>query len=514
MAASETFRWKTPRKAGILLHPTSLPGPFGIGDLGPCAYRWVDFLAAAGQTLWQILPLNPTGYGDSPYQCLSDFAGNTILVSPELVAEEGLLAPAEVEEHPAFPAGTADFGGTFLYKSRLLSSAYRQLQSGASPHLKDEFRRFGEQEKGWLDDFCLFRALKRKYGERPWWEWESGPAEYQAESIRRAREDLADSVGQIAFEQFLFRRQWDRLRAYARGRGISILGDLPMYCALDCADVWSGKKYFQLDERGRPTVVAGVPPDYFSPTGQLWGNPIFDWDALRREQYAWWIRRARAALRNSDLVRLDHFRGYVGYWAVPSGHATAEIGGWMPGPGQQLFDRLREAVGGLPFLAEDLGVITEDVAALRERLALPGMRVLQFAFDGERDNPFLPYNFTPRTAVYTGTHDNDTSQGWYRGLTRKEQERVDSYRAGAGNEVAWDLIRMAWSSVAEMAICPLQDALGLGNEARMNFPGRPTGNWRWRFREEDLGPDLAARLRELTDIFGRLPEETSLPIEK
>ena len=492
------------RGAGILLHPTSLPGPFGIGDLGPQARRWVDFLAAAGQTLWQVLPLSPTGFGDSPYQCLSDFAGNPLLISPEILVEEGLLSPTDMEDHPAFGAGAADFYGTSEYKSRLLSGAYRRLTAGGVSSLREEFRNFCDVEREWLDDFCLFRTLKRMHRERPWWDWESGLARRRADAVGEARTNLADATAETAFEQFLFRRQWDSLRRYAHDKGIRILGDLPMYCALDSADVWAGGRNYLLDDDGRPVVVAGVPPDYFSPTGQLWGNPIFAWDVLRREQYAPWIRRARAALRNADLVRLDHFRGYIRYWAVPAGRETAEIGSWDPGPGAELFDRLSETLGGMPFVAEDLGVITDDVIAVRDHFQLPGMRILQFAFDGESDNPFLPHNFVPRTAVYTGTHDNDTTLGWYLGLADAERKRVDDYRAG-GAGIAWDFIRMAWSSVAETAICPLQDVLELGTDARMNYPGTPSGNWRWRFDEEALTPDLAARLRELTERYERQP---------
>jgi 4-alpha-glucanotransferase len=498
---------KTSRQAGILLHPTSLPGPFGIGDLGPQAYAWVDFLADAGQTVWQILPLGPTGYGDSPYQCLSDAAGNSSLVSPERMAEDGLLSPAEIRDHDPFPEAAADFPGASEFKSLLFQKACSRFLSGEFPALREEFRLFLDAEKDWLDDFCLFLALKRAHGLRPWWDWERELALPDPDSIRRARTELAAETGEIAFEQFLFRRQWDSLRKHARRKGIFILGDLPIYCALDSAEVWSGGRYFQLDAAGRPTAVAGVPPDYFSPTGQLWGNPVFDWDVLRSERYAWWIRRMRAALRVSDLVRLDHFRGYAMYWAVPAGHATAEVGRWMPGPGADLFEALREAVGGMPFLAEDLGVITDDVIALRERFGLPGMAILQFAFDGERDNPFLPHNLDPHTAVYTGTHDNDTTLGWYRSLADMERRRVDRYRNGADGDVCWDMLRLAWASVAETAICPLQDVLGLGSEARMNYPGRAIGNWGWRFRGGDLRPELAGRLRALTDCYGRLPEE-------
>ncbi|MBN2085388.1 MAG: 4-alpha-glucanotransferase [Anaerolineales bacterium] len=495
---------KSPRRAGILLHPTSLPGPFGIGDLGPQARAWVDFLADAGQTIWQILPLNPTGYGDSPYQCYSDFAGNASLVSPEEMAEEGLLIPAELDAHPPFPGRAADFGGAAAFKAQCFEKAFERLTSGGLPRLEEEYRRFAGEERSWLEDFSLFLALKRAHQLRPWWEWEEDLALLRPEAVARARQTLAAEIDEIAFEQFLFRRQWDALRAYAGGKGIVILGDLPIFCAQDSCEVWSAKQYLQLDGMGRPTVAAGVPPDYFSPTGQLWGNPIFDWDTLRAERYAWWIRRMRAALRASDLVRLDHFRGYLQYWAIPAGNPTAEIGQWRPGPGEDLFQRLREAIGGLPFIAEDLGVITEDVAALREKLALPGMRILQFAFDGEPDNPFLPHNFEPHTVVYTGTHDNDTTLGWHLSLSEEERARVDAYRDGG--EAAWDFIRMAWASVAETAICPLQDALGLGGEGRMNFPGRPAGNWGWRFGTEDLRADLAGRLRDLTELYGRLKE--------
>jgi 4-alpha-glucanotransferase len=492
------------RKAGILLHPTSLPGPFGIGDLGPQACRWVDFLAAAGQSLWQILPLTPTGYGDSPYQCYSDSAGNALLVSPERMLADGLLNADDLAGLPRCPEGVADYPAAAAAKNGLFRAAFERLQNGAVPLLREDFRRFEEEEKTWLDDFCLYSALKRAHERRPWWEWEPEVAQYQPAAVSQARAALAAAVSEAAFEQFLFRRQWDSLREYARGKGVALIGDLPVFCALDSAEVWSNRSCYQLDDRGRPTVVAGVPPDYFSPTGQLWGNPIFRWDELARDGFAWWIRRARAALRCADLVRLDHFRGYVGYWAVPAGEKTAERGSWTAGPGAELFDRVRDALGGLPFLAEDLGVITAEVAALRKSLGLPGMRVLQFAFEGEGDNPFLPHNYEPRTAVYTGTHDNDTSAGWYRSLAEPERRRVDRYLACPGKEFHWEFIRLAWASVAEIAICPLQDLLGLGSEGRMNYPGRPGGNWTWRFRGEDLRPDLAERMLDLTGTYGRV----------
>jgi len=495
---------KNHRQAGILLHPTSLPGPFGIGDLGPQARAWVDFLADAGQTVWQILPLSPTGFGDSPYQCYSDFAGNALLISPEEMAGDGLLAPVELVGHPSFAEGAADFSGAQAYKARLFQTAFDRMRAGGFPQWEEAYRRFCEEERSWLEDFCLFLGLKRAHENRPWWEWEEDLARRRPEAIARAKESLAAQLGEIAFEQFLFRRQWDALRAHAAAKGVSIIGDMPIYSAQDSCEVWSAGRYFQLDGAGLPTVAAGVPPDYFSPTGQLWGNPVFDWEALRGERFAWWIRRMRAALRNCDRIRLDHFRGYLQYWAVPAGRLTAEIGEWIRGPGEELFVCLRDALGGLPFIAEDLGVITEDVASLRERLGLPGMRILQFAFDGGMDNPFLPHNFEPRTVVYTGTHDNDTTLGWYLSLSDAERGKVDGYRVGG--EVAWDFIRMAWASVAQTAICPLQDVLGLGAEGRMNFPGRPSGNWGWRFGAGALRPELAARLRDLTGLYGRLRE--------
>jgi 4-alpha-glucanotransferase len=493
------------RKAGILLHPTSLPGPFGVGDLGPQARRWVDFLAAAGQSVWQILPLTPPGFGDSPYQCYSDAAGNALLVSPEEMAADGLLDAEETSGRASLPEGAADFPAAAALKAGWFQAAFDRLQSGAVPRLAGEFRRFREEEAFWLEDFSLFLALKRAHAGRAWWEWEPELAEFQPAAVAQARGALAGAAAEAAFEQFLFRRQWDALRDYARGNGVVLIGDLPVFCALDSAEVWSNRSGYQLDAHGRPTVVAGVPPDYFSPTGQLWGNPIFRWEALARDGYAWWIRRARAALRCADRIRLDHFRGYVKYWAVPAGEKTAERGSWEAGPGADLFDRVRDAFGGLPFLAEDLGVITADVVALRERLGLPGMRVLQFAFDSDGGNPFLPHNYEPRTAVYTGTHDNDTSAGWYRSLSDAERRRVDLYLGCPEKDFSWEFLRLAWGSVAEIAVCPLQDLLGLGSEARMNFPGRTGGNWTWRFRAEDLRPDLAQRLRELTERYGRVP---------
>ncbi len=494
------------RRAGILLHPTSLPGPFGIGDLGPAAYRWVDFLQQAGVTVWQILPLGPTGYGDSPYQSYSAFAGNASLISPEQLVSDGLISEPEWKDHPDFPAGSASFAHAAEFKRRLIASARRRLEAGGVPELQNEFARFRAGESRWLEDYALFIAAKQAHGERPWWEWEPGLKYFQPKALAGARVELSRTIDETALGQFLFLRQWEALRRYARERGITVLGDLPIFPALDSADVWAHKKFFSVDDEGRPAEMAGVPPDYFSPTGQLWGNPVFRWDVLRAEGYAWWIERVQAALRWSDWVRLDHFRGYVQYWSVPAGNKTAEVGRWKPGPGGELLECVRRAVGGLPFLAEDLGVITDDVVALRRKFGLPGMRVLQFGFGGDANNPFLPHNFDSKTAVYTGTHDNDTTLGWFQTLGDPEREAVRSYLGRSGDDIAWDFIRLAWASVAETAVCPLQEVLCLGGEGRMNYPGRATGNWTWRFRAEELQPELALRLRGLTTTYGRIVE--------
>jgi 4-alpha-glucanotransferase len=501
------------RRAGILLHPTSLPGPFGVGDLGPQAYRWVDFLARAGTSIWQVLPLGPTGYGDSPYQSYSAFAGNTTLLSPERLFSDGLASEDDLKNHPDFPAGAVDFSGATRFKTQLIESAHRRLTAGEGSGLREAFAQFRAEAADWLEDFALFAALKRAHGDRPWWEWEREWKFSQPDALKKARAEFSGSIDAIAFGQFLFHRQWTALREYAREKGILLLGDLPIFPALDSADVWTHRQYFSLDEEGLPAEMAGVPPDYFSPTGQLWGNPVFRWEILRAQGYGWWIDRARAALARCDWVRLDHFRGYVRYWSVPAGNITAEIGRWLPGPGEELLECARAALGGLPFLAEDLGVITADVVALREGFGLPGMRVLQFAFSDDPRNPFLPHNFGPHTVVYTGTHDNDTTLGWYRSLGEAERERVRRYLGRNGDDVAWDFIRLAWASVADTAICPLQDVFGLGAEARMNFPGVAAGNWIWRFREEDLRPELADRLREWTTLYGRAgnPAETAAP---
>jgi 4-alpha-glucanotransferase len=495
------------RSSGILLHVTSLPSPYGIGDLGPSAFAWVDRLAESGQAWWQALPLGPTGYGDSPYQPLSSFAGNVLLISPDRLVEDGLLGAGDLDG-ASFPADRVDYPAVARFKRRLLERAWSHFRSGARPDLAPTFDRFCRENAHWLDDYALFRALKSRHGGVYYLDWPEPLVRRDPAALDEARRDLADLVDLARFGQFLVSHQGGRLREYARTRAVRLIGDLPFFVSPDSADVWANPQYFQLDEARRPRFVAGVPPDYFSPEGQLWGNPVYDWDALRRAGCRWWIDRLRALLSHVDLVRLDHFRGFAAAWHVPAGSATARSGQWLPGPGADLFRATRDALGGLPFIAEDLGVITPDVRLLREGSQLPGMKVLQFAFDGNPENPFLPRNFGPDSVVYTGTHDNDTTRGWYEGLP-EGTKRVVWGHLGRGPieaaDIAWELVRLAWSSPASLAMAPLQDLLGLGSEARMNRPGSAEGNWRWRCTEDMLSGPAFQGLRELTGESMRLP---------
>jgi 4-alpha-glucanotransferase len=489
------------RSAGILLHPTSLPGPFGIGDIGPVAYDWIDVLAHAGQTWWQILPLGPTGYGDSPYQCFSAFAGNPYLLSPELLQRDGLLRPIDLAG-VHFPADHVDYGAIIPFKRSLLRRAWDAYQGGAAPTLRPLFDEFNARQATWLDDYALFMALKDAHEGAAWLSWSQDLILRKPAALEQARRRLASGVGLHRFGQFLFFRQHAALREHARQRGVRLIGDVPIFVSADSADVWANPHLFQLDEDRQPRVEAGVPPDYFSPTGQLWGNPHYDWEASRRTRYSWWVARLRATLEQVDLVRLDHFRGFEAAWEIPAGAETAESGHWAPGPGAGLLNALRSALGGLPLIAEDLGLITPEVEALREQFHLPGMRILQFAFSGP-DNRFLPHNHDRNTVVYTGTHDNDTTVGWYETLPGNERDFLHRYAPGVGHETHWDLIRMAWSSVANYAITPLQDILGLPTEARMNYPGRPAGNWGWRFVSGQVTPGHMDRLADLTWLYLR-----------
>jgi len=506
------------RVAGILLHPTSLPGPFGIGELGPSARAFVDFLAQTGQSIWQVLPLGPTGYGDSPYQSFSAFAGNPLLVSLEMIRDVGLLGESDLE--PArLPPGPVDYAAVIERKLPLLRRAFETFERKAPPPARSDFERFCAGQAKWLDDFAFFMALKRSHGGASLHTWEQPLVRREERALRRARRELATEAREVQFEQWLFRSQWDALRHHARERGVRIMGDIPIFVSHDSADVWSRPQIFHLTDDGRPALQAGVPPDYFSATGQLWGNPLYRWDVLADEEYGWWIDRLREVFATVDIVRLDHFRGFEAYWEVPGDADTAVGGRWVKGPGASLFESAVDVLGDLPVVAENLGVITPEVETLRERFGFPGMAVLQFAF-GEDDatNPFRPHNIAPRTFAYTATHDNDTLVGWWSGgvgdSTRtasdvaSEHARALAYLGGDGTGIHWDAIRSLFVSVAEAVIVPLQDVLGLGSEARMNLPGRPHGNWTWRYAEEALPPASRERLRALSEVAGRVPPRT------
>lgn len=493
------------RSSGILLHPTSLPGSFGIGDFGGPARAFVDFLAAAGQRLWQVLPLGPTGYGNSPYQSLSAFAGNTLLIDPHRLIDDGLLA-AENIFGATFAADHVDFEAARQFKDELLGKAYQNFKREPLSELRTEFEIFCDVSSWWLDDYALFRALKDAHDGSAWTSWDRELSQRQPAALESARATLRDQIGRQKFFQFLFFRQWQALRSYCHARDVRIIGDLPIFVAHDSADVWVHREYFKLDSSGNPIRVAGVPPDYFSETGQLWGNPIYDWDYVRGDGFKWWIDRLRFALAQFDLLRIDHFRGFAAGWEIPAGEVTAQNGQWVPAPGRELFETLTAEVGALPIIAENLGVITPDVESLREEFGFPGMRVLQFAFGSDAANVHLPHNYPRDVTVYTGTHDNDTTVGWFQSLSETNQEERDfclKYLGSDGQEIHWDLIRAALASVADTAVIPLQDVLGLGNEARMNLPASTEGNWKWRLKAERLTDEIAATLKRLSVVYGR-----------
>jgi 4-alpha-glucanotransferase len=493
------------RASGVLLHVTSLPSPYGIGDVGPAAMKWIDLLHAAGQSWWQSLPLGPTGYGNSPYQSLSTFAGNGLLVSPDWLIEDGLLSAADCVPHPS-SAVAVDFDTVIPFKHRLLKRAWSNFSTTSRPKLSSAFEQFCHEQAHWLDDYALFRALKIRHGNVYYLEWPADLIERVPAALTKARNELAHEIQEVSFAQFLLFRQGARIREYARAKGIRLIGDLPFFVSPDSSDVWANPELFLLDKRRRPRCVAGVPPDYFSPDGQLWGNPLFDWDALRRTGYRWCIDRMRALLAHVDAVRLDHFRAFAAAWHIPADSSTAQTGDWRPGPGADFFLKVQRGLGSLPFIVEDLGFITPDVNALRDQFNFPGTRVLQFAFDGHSDNPHLPNNYTPNTVVYTGTHDNPPTKGWYDDLPADQRENVWHSLGSSpseGREIAWELSRLAWSSVAALAIAPLQDLFNLGLEARMNIPGRADGNWAWRATEEMLIAPAFQRLSDLTTISNR-----------
>jgi 4-alpha-glucanotransferase len=508
------------RTSGILLHPTSLPGMFGIGELGPEAFRFADFLADARLGIWQVLPLGPTGYGDSPYQCFSAFAGNPLLISLERLVEAGDLASGDVADAlPPFPEARVDFGWVIQYKLPLLEKAAQNFNDRAPLARRDIYDDFCLQNASWLDNYALFMALKEAHGgEAVWNKWERDIATRRPEALARWQKGLAAEIAAQKYSQFQFFQQWSELKAHCHERGIQMMGDIPIFVAHDSADVWAHPELFHLDADGDPSAQAGVPPDYFSATGQLWGNPLYNWNAMAQAGYAWWIERFRAALRLVDIIRLDHFRGFEAYFEIPAGEKTAVNGQWVKGPGAELFEAVQMTLGDLPIVAETLGVITPEVIALRDRFGYPGMGILQFAFGSDPQAPdFKPHNFRRDFAVYTGTHDNDTTLGWWTSTgagdstrteenIRAEREFACKYLGTDGREMNWVMIRAILASVADIAIVPLQDVLGLGTEARMNLPARPSGNWQWRFVAGQLTSKLGERLRDLVQIFNRESE--------
>lgn len=499
----------TSRLSGILLHPTSFPGRFGIGDLGQEAYQFIDFLQKSGQQLWQVLPLGPVAYGNSPYMCYSSMAGNPLLISLESLCEQSLLEPQALEQYPDLSGGDIDYERVIQLKLPLLLQAAETFRTQATVEQRQAFETFCASRAFWLNDYAFFMAAKEAHGGLSWHEWESELAKRDPSALDAWHTKLSSQIFHHKFLQYEFFRQWSELKTYANDFNIQIIGDIPIYVAHDSADVWAFPDLFCLDdETGQPSLVAGVPPDYFSETGQLWGNPIYNWAVLKETNFEWWIQRFRAMLDYVDLIRIDHFRGFSAYWAVAGGETTAVNGEWVEGPGEYFFEVLRDELGRLPILAEDLGVITPDVEALRDRFGFPGMKILQFAFGSDTDNPFLPFNFVRNCVVYTGTHDNDTTLGWYSTLEEYERNTLHAYLGGMERDgIHWALIRVALSSVAHLTITPLQDVLGLGTEARMNYPGKPSGNWAWRYAPDVLIQELGEHLRSLTTLYGRAPKK-------
>ncbi|HEY9771272.1 MAG TPA: 4-alpha-glucanotransferase [Coleofasciculaceae cyanobacterium] len=496
------------RASGVLLHPTSLPSRFGIGDLGENAYQFVDFLANSDQQIWQILPIGPTGYGNSPYLSYSALAGNPLLISPTILLDQGLLTAEELQHLPEFSLDFVDFERVIGIKMPLLRRASDRFKVQASATEDGEFKSFCNRHNDWLSNYALFMSLKQAHNGSGWNQWESDIASRQPQAMARWATELADEIYFHKFVQYQFFCQWKNLKQYANQKGIKLFGDIPIYVAHDSVDVWAHSKIFSLDpETSAPALMAGVPPDYFSATGQLWGNPVYNWEELERTDFKWWIRRVEATLEYVDIIRIDHFRGFQAYWAVPQGETTAMNGTWLEAPGDEFFQLLEQQLGKLPIVAEDLGVITPEVEALRDKFKFPGMKILQFAFDADRANGFLPYNYCDRNCiVYTGTHDNNTTVGWFYERSPEAKSQVIDYLGCLCEDgIHWAMIRLALSSVGNTAILPFQDVLGLGTDAKMNTPSQPTGNWSWRCRAEAFNDELSGRLKYLTYLYGRTP---------
>ncbi|MFC4453190.1 4-alpha-glucanotransferase [Deinococcus sonorensis] len=499
------------RSSGVLLHPTSLPGPYGIGELGTSAFAFVDWLAQAGQRYWQVMPLGPTGYGDSPYQSFSAFAGNPYLISLDALKDLGLLEAADFDAVPTFNLDRVDFGLQYIWRNQMLDRAFAHFERGVAPQLKDELAAFSAEEAGWLDDYALYTAIKATQGGLPWNAWPAPLRDREPAVLDEARSRLERDLRRVAFVQFLFFRQWRELREYAHSKGVLVVGDIPIFVAMDSSDAWAHPEQFLFDEQRQPVAVAGVPPDYFSETGQLWGNPLYRWDVMAKDGYRWWTERFQGSLKLFDVIRIDHFRGFAAHWEIPFPAETAVHGRWVPAPGHEMFSAVLKALGEVDIIAEDLGVVTPDVEKLRDDFHFPGMAVLQFAFGGGdfSVNAFLPSNLRENQVVYTGTHDNDTSRGWWVNAEELERHTYRVYTSSNPTEqtFAWELTQLAFRSRAKLSVVPLQDLLNLPSSDRMNLPGT-TGpqNWTWRYRDGQLTPALAEKLRQLTDETGRLAQ--------
>ena len=493
------------RSSGILFHPTSLPGKYGIGTLGKEAYAFIDFLKKSRQKLWQIFPLGPTGYGDSPYQSFSSFAGNPYLIDFDLLIEAHLLSEEDLRD--VFFGDNEeyiDYGAIYNQKYPLLRKAYENFKSSDNHEMRENLEHFKRENASWLNDYSLYISLKNHFNGLPWNEWAHDIKNREHGAMEHYKNELADDIEYHNFIQFLFFKQWGDVKRYANENGIKIIGDIPIFVAADSSDAWANPEIFLFDEERKPVKVAGVPPDYFSATGQLWGNPLYNWQKLKETNYSWWVERVRANLSTCDIIRIDHFRGFEAYWAVPYGDDTAINGQWEPGPGIDLFNAIKSQLGELPIIAEDLGLMTQGVIDLREATGFPGMKILGFAFDSGEENDYLPHTYTKNCVVYTGTHDNDTLIGWFQKAKEEDRQFARDYlNSRSDDEIHWDAIRGAWSSVANMAISPVQDFLGLGSEARINTPGVAAGNWQWRLKHGVLTDELAERIAKLTKVYSR-----------
>jgi 4-alpha-glucanotransferase len=494
---------KFPRSSGILLHPTSLPGPFGSGDLGESAYQFIDWLVSAGQSLWQMLPLGPAGMANSPYMSISAFAGNPLLIDLQELCNQGWLTQDDLVDNPVDSISRINYEDVKKYRMNNLLKASEKFILQRNKESKRQYDEFCKEEKSWLEDYALFQALNQKHEYKEWTSWEDNLVHRKPAALKNARTELKQLIDFHKFTQWCFARQWKKLKNYANERNIRLIGDIPIFVAHHSADVWSNPHEFFLDKKGLPSIVAGVPPDYFSEDGQRWGNPLYRWNVMKKQRYEWWIKRFRRTFDLFDILRIDHFRGFEAYWEIPAKEKTARIGRWVKGPGEDLFKTVKHKLGTLPIIAEDLGVVTQEVTALREKFNFPGMKVLQFAFSTDSNDVFLPHNFERRFVVYTGTHDNDTTRGWYEKAAEEERDFVRRYCKTDGHEINWDLIKTALQSVADMSIIPFQDILDLGTEGRMNYPGTVEGNWEWRFTWDMVKPDISLRLYELTDVYGR-----------